>query len=332
MKTRILLFALFFSPAFFSCITEKKIAGPSNISTEVTSDYLTVEEAVAFLKIPESAAQLASNPGTSPKLPASFSPPYKSIKPIKLFDNLYFVGTTTVGAFIVDSGDGLVMLDTGIGDADIAIMVEDMKKLGLDPSKIKLIFISHEHFDHYGGVQYLKKNICPDAKVAMSLVGWNLLQTVPLEWAYIGTRPQAVDIYLIDGMKIKIGSVIFQIVATPGHSPGCLSFIFPVTDNGENHVAGIMGGSAVWPTQVETRLYKSSIEYFKAIAKAAKCDVGLVFHSQESDFAEFRIRKSGEPNPLVIGQEKFDSVFLEKFRDRYQQMIKSGTINPYKPL
>jgi len=75
------------------------------------------------------------------------------------------------------------MLDTGNGEEDVALMVADMRKIGLDPSKIKLIFISHEHFDHYGGVQYLKKNVCPNAKVAMSLVGWNMLQTVPLEWA-----------------------------------------------------------------------------------------------------------------------------------------------------
>jgi metallo-beta-lactamase class B len=332
MRTRILLFSLFFITAFFSCMTEKKIAEPSTISKIETSDYLTVEEAIASLKIPESAAQLAGDPGVSPRLPFSFSPPYKSIRPVKLFDNLYFVGTTTVGAFIVDSGEGLVMLDTGIGDEDIALMVEGMKKLGLDPSGIKLILISHEHFDHYGGVRYLKKNVCPNAKVGMSLAGWNLLQTVPLEWAYIGTRPQSVDIYLVDGMKIKIGSEKFQIIATPGHSPGCLSFIFPVTDNGETHMAGIMGGSAVWPTQVETRLYKTSIEYFKAFAKAAKCDVGLVFHPQESDFAQLRIRGSGEPNPMVIGQEKFDTVYLKKYRDRYQKMVESGNITPYKAL
>jgi metallo-beta-lactamase class B len=332
MKTRILIITLFISQSFFSCTTTRKISEQSSTSTGLTHDYLTVDEAAASLKIPESAAQLAINTEVSNKLPASFSPPYIPIEPVKLFDNLYFVGTTTVGAFIVDSGDGLVMLDTGIGDDDIAIMVKGMKKLGLDPSRIKVIFISHEHFDHYGGVGYLKKNVCPDAKVAMSLTGWNLLQTVPSEWAYIGTRPQSADIFLIDGMKIKIGSEIFQIIATPGHSPGCLSFIFPVKDNGVIHMAGIMGGSAVWPTQDETRLYKSSIEYFKAFAKASKCDVGLVFHSQESDFAQLRIRKPGEPNPLVIGQEKFDTVFLKKFRDRYQKMLESGTIFPYKPL
>jgi len=312
-------------------MTGKKISDQSAIKG-AAHDYLTIDEAISALNVHDAAAPLAADPGVSSKLPASFSPPYISVEPIKLFDNLYFVGTTTVGAFIVDSGDGLVMLDTGNGDADIAMMVEDMKKLGLDPSRIKLILISHEHFDHYGGVQYLKRIVCPEAKVAMSLTGWNLLQTVPSEWAYIGTRPQSVDIYLNDGMKIKIGSLIFQIVATPGHSPGCLSFSFPVTDNGETHMAGIMGGSAVWPTQVETRLYKSSLEYFNAIAKEAKCDVGLLFHSLASDFAQLRKRKPGEPNPLVIGQEKFDTVYLEKFRDRYQKMLDSGTLNPYKPL
>jgi metallo-beta-lactamase class B len=332
MKTRIILIVLLLSQVFISCVTGKKTTDYSDTSRGITRDYLTVDEAVANLKIPESVAPLASNTVINSKLPASFNPPYRPMRPIKLFDNVYFVGTFTVGAIIVDSGDGLVMIDTGIGDEDCALMVGDMKKLGLDPSRIKLILLSHEHFDHYGGVQYLKKNVCPNAKVALSLIGWNMLQTVQSEWAYIGSRPQSVDIFLVDGMKIKIGTEIFQIVATPGHSPGCLSFIFPVTDNGEPHMAGVMGGSAVWPTQVETMLYKSSVEYFKAIAKAAKCDVGLMIHGQESDFAKLRIRKVGETNPLVIGQDNFDKVYLQKFRDRFQKMLDSGNLKPYLPL
>jgi metallo-beta-lactamase class B len=291
-----------------------------------TSDCLNIDEASAIEMVPGAVAPLASNPGISPELPAPFRPPFTSINPIKLFDNLYFVGTTAVGAFIVDSGDGLVMLDTGTGDTDAALMADDMKKIGLDPSGIKLIFISHEHFDHYGGVQYLKKNVCPNAKVAMSLVGWNMLQSTPMESLYMGSRPQKVDIYLSDGMKIKLGNESFQVVATPGHSPGCMSFIFPVTDHGDKHMAGLMGGSAVWPTQVETYLYKSSIEYFKSFASAARCDVGLLFHSQEADFDALRMRKPGETNPLVIGTEKFNTVYLENFRNRYRQMIESGRI------
>jgi metallo-beta-lactamase class B len=291
--------------------------------------YLTLDEAPKSLQVQEAAAKLAANPGESPELWRGFKPPYRSIEPIKLFDNLYFVGTNSVGAFVVDTGDGLVMLDTGCGDTDVEMMVNDMKKLGLNPSKIKLILISHEHFDHYGGAQYLKKNVCPEAKVAMSLVGWNLLQSMPMFGAFIGVRPQSVDVFMSDGMKIRVGNTTFQIVSTPGHSPGCLSFIFPVTDFGVPHVVGIMGGSSVQQTQTEAGLYKSSVEYFKAIATAAKCDAGLFFHSQEKDFAALRLRKPGEANPLIIGTEKFDSVYLQSFRNRYREMIKSADIKPY---
>jgi metallo-beta-lactamase class B len=306
-------------------MTEKKISVKSNSKNE-SHDYLTIDEAIASLKIPEAAAPLLADPGVSPKFPQAFLPPYRSIQPVKLFDNLYFVGTGAVGSLISDTGDGLVMLDTGLGETDMSMMVNDMKKLGLDPAKIKLILISHEHFDHYGGVEYLRKNVCPGAKVGMSLVGWNLLQTVPSEGNYIGSRPQAIDIYLTDGMKIKVGNLVFQIVATPGHSPGCLSFIIPVTDHGEPHVAGVMGGMAVWPTHAETMLYKTSVEYFKAVAKQAKCDVGLLFHSTEKDFAQLRSRKPGDPNPLVIGQENFATKYLDMYRQKYYQMLNSGSL------
>jgi len=133
---------------------------------------------------------------------------------------------------------------------------------------------------------------------------------------------------LTDGMKIKVGNTTFQVVSTPGHSPGCLSFIIPVLDNGEPHMVGIMGGAAVQPTQVETKLYKASIEYFKAYAADAKCDIGLYIHSQESTFATLRVRKPNEANPLIIGREKFDADYLKSFRDRYQKMIESGDLKP----
>jgi hypothetical protein len=97
-------------------------------------------------------------------------------------------------------------------------------------------------------------------------------------------------------------------------------------------MAGIMGGSGVWPTQTEARLYKSSVEYFKVFASRAKCDVGLFLHSRESDYAALRLRKPGEPNPLIIGTEKFDAVYLQKYRDRYLQMLNSAEMAAYKAL
>lgn len=291
--------------------------------------YMSVEEAMKALAVPAAAAEYVPVMQSQDEFPRAFQPPYRPVEPVKLFDNLYFAGTNAVGSFIIDSGEGLIMMDTGCGEEDASMIADGFKKLGLDLSHVKLIFISHEHFDHYGGVTYLKKNFCPDAKVAMSLTGWNMLQTVPSEWAYVGTRPESIDIFLTDGMKIKYGDARIQIVATPGHSPGCLSFIFRVTDNGEEHMAGIMGGMGVWPTQVETRLYKSSLEYFKAVSEAAGCDVGLFFHSLDRHFAAIRDRKPDEPNPLVIGREDFDKVYLQQYRNRCMQVLNSDNMVPY---
>ncbi|WP_168205862.1 MBL fold metallo-hydrolase [Geobacter sp. FeAm09] len=323
----------FFVPLIIVAAIYLSGAAAQGLPASAAGDALTIAEAAAALPVPGAAAPLAHPPETtSTRSLGPFAPPFTSIAPVQLFDNLYFVGTTAVGAFVVDTGDGLVMLDTGCGATDAALMTADMKKLGLDPSRIKLILLSHEHFDHYGGVQYLKKHVCPNAKVALSLIGWNMLQTVPMEFAYLGPRPQSVDIYLSDGMKIKVGATTFQVVATPGHSAGCMSFIIPVTDHGEPHVVGIMGGSAVWATPHEARLYKSSIEYFKAFAAAAGCDAGLGVHSQEATFAPLRARKPGEANPLVLGTEKFDTVYLQKYRDQYRSVLDSGKMQPYPGL
>ncbi|HEX7494025.1 MAG TPA: hypothetical protein VF346_07385, partial [Bacteroidales bacterium] len=79
---------------FIICLTAVAFTGVKKKSGSSDSDYMTIAEAMAALKVPEAAAKHVADQGTPTEIPAHYRPPYASIKPIKLFDNFYFVGTT----------------------------------------------------------------------------------------------------------------------------------------------------------------------------------------------------------------------------------------------
>src|SRR6185503_11402227 len=77
--------------------------------------------------------------------------------PSKLFDNLFYVGKTDVGAWVLKTSDGLVLFDTLSNPEEAAtIVVPGMRKLGLDPDQIKTVVLTHSHNDHTGGMPYFR--------------------------------------------------------------------------------------------------------------------------------------------------------------------------------
>ena len=265
-----------------------------------------------------------------PKKKPSFK--FTPMGPYKLFDDFYYIGSKSVGSFVIDTSAGLILIDAGWGSTDCGSMMSDLQKLGFNPGDIKLILLSHEHIDHYGCVKEWKNTACPSAKVALTQIGWDYLRTWPAVAAYSNPRPESIDIYLTDGQSIQLGDKTVEVFFTPGHSPGCVSFIIPVKDHGKEHVIGIMGGTAVPRNWSEALLYYTSVKYFKQKSIEAKCDVGLGVHAgrYKDAFEKILTRQPGEPHPLVIGTERyvteyigfyeeaargtFDSLPLEKFR------------------
>jgi metallo-beta-lactamase class B len=258
------------------------------------------------------------------------------IGPYQLFDNFYYIGVEfiNVGVFIVKTKAGLILIDAAndLVDADgywdCAVIEDKMAEAGLYLSDVKYILLSHEHIDHYGCVNHWRELCSPNVKVAMSRIGWDNLRTWPVRRAFGNTRPDKIDMYLYDGQTIRLGGTKIKVVATPGHSMGCMSFIVPVKEGRKRHVVGIMGGSGVQKSWGEAYMYWASVEYFKHKCDQAKCDVGLNVHTKNwpaGVLDAFLARQPGEPNPLVLGADKFDELNLDYYRgrclDRFQWLI-----------
>jgi metallo-beta-lactamase class B len=213
--------------------------------------------------------------------------------PAKLFDNLYYVGRTDVGAWVIETSDGLALIDTLYTPEDAAnIIVPGMRQLGLDPDELKVVFATHFHGDHAGGLPYFRDR---GVRVMLSEADWEPLGGAPDE-----------ESIARDGEVVRLGDTPITIVATPGHTPGAISLIFPVTDNGESHKAVIMelsprGGADVHRQAVDGILHLSGF------IAGENVDVALhphemIFDPVANDFIlSASTRAPGSPNPLVIG-------------------------------
>ena len=243
--------------------------------------------------------------------------------PVQVFDNLYYIGSISVAQFVIRTSAGLMMIDSGWDEKDADYAADSMKKLGLDPADMKYILLTHGHSDHYGGAQFFKDKYSPRAKIAMNLVDRHWDEVIPKEKAFSGVRPK-LDMGLDDQQDIVLGDTSVHVVLTPGHTPGCVSLIVPVSDHGAVHYAAIWGGTGT-PANLEMNyLYLSAVDYFAQFTRAYKVDVEMSAHGWVDDtFArleQLKTRRAAQPHPFVIGQEKYREYELS-FRKMAEQAI-----------
>jgi metallo-beta-lactamase class B len=250
------------------------------------------------------------NPSAAPQRgqraggPAPAGPPERSTwhaEPVKVFDNLYYVGMTEYSAWAVKTSNGIILLDT-IYDYSIEDEVAGgLKKLGLDPATIKYALVSHGHVDHFGGAKYLQEHF--GTKVLMSAADWELIA------ASRNQNKPTRDMVVTDGQKLTLGDTTLTFTLTPGHTPGTVSTLIPVTDNGAPHVIAEWGGTGFnFPRAAETfRTYAASAEKFRDVAARAGADALISNHTNldgsKTKIPALALRKPGDPHPYVIGKD-----------------------------
>jgi metallo-beta-lactamase class B len=232
-------------------------------------------------------------------------------EPAKVFDNLYFVGSKIHNSWALVTSDGIIILDTLFTYNSEEEIVGGLKKLGLDPAKIKYVIITHAHGDHVGGAHLLQDRF--KAHIVMGGPDWDLIEKSVN--GYPEGKPMR-DITADDGQKITAGDTSVTLVTTPGHTPGTLSMIFQVKDNGRPLTVVYSGGTAFnFPsTGPNFDIYIRSQAKLAAAAAGANATVFLSNHS-EFDNAIGKIkmlasRKAGEPSPFVTGKEAIARYFV----------------------
>ena len=157
----------------------------------------------------------------------------------KVFDNLYFVGGKVHSSWALTTSEGIILLDTIFPYNSEELIVGGMKRLGLNPGDIKYVIISHAHADHIGGAELLQARYRP--RLVMGAPDWRLVETYPNRYKTMAPKR---DIVATDGMKITLGDTTVTMWATPGHTPGTLSFTFSVRDRGRAVNVAYSGGTA----------------------------------------------------------------------------------------
>lgn len=218
------------------------------------------------------------------------------IAPFRMVGNLYFVGEHRASSHMIDTGDGLILIDVGYEEtADIVI--ESLETLGYKVEDVKYILLSHGHYDHSDGVPKIVER--SGAKVFMFREDNKYLK---------GFTP---DVYFNDGDIIRLGNTEILVLHTPGHTEGVASFFFHVEEEGKTLRAGMFGGAGVnqlrraWMNKYNCA-YRLRNDFFRSLDRLRKehVDVFVGNHvGQNKTEEKYALSLTQKENPFINPEE-----------------------------
>jgi metallo-beta-lactamase class B len=234
--------------------------------------------------------------------PANWTEPFA---PFRVIDNIYYVGSAGLSAWVIKTPKGLILLDVGM-PANAPMVEKSIKALGFSLSDVKILLNSHAHFDHAGGLARLKADTGATLEASAG-DRYALEKGVYQGWESrrdFDFPPVKVDRVLQDGDTVSLGGVALTARVIPGHTAGATAYLLPVTEAGVRHrviffpslsvAANRLAPDPQYPGVVAD--YRKSF----AILKTIDADVYLAPHAEFFDLAVKRAAMGpGRPNPFV---------------------------------
>jgi metallo-beta-lactamase class B len=232
--------------------------------------------------------------------------------PHKVIGNVYYVGSDQLATFLITTPQGNIIINSDF-ESTIPLIRSNVEKLGFKMSDIKIILGSHAHGDHMEGDALLKEYTGAQV-MAMD-------RDVPaLKAMKPGGKEHPIDRTLKDGDKVTLGGMTLTANLTPGHTKGCTTWTFEVTDAGKKYNVIIVCSVGVNPDYilVNNKDYPNIQQDYRASfakLRAMKIDVFLGAHGAFYDLkAKYDKLGKSATNPF-IDPEGYKKYIDDKERD-----------------
>lgn len=250
--------------------------------------------------------------------------------PHHVIGNVYFVGSKGLGIYLVTTPQGDILINAGL-EGNVPMIQQSMEKLGFHFQDIKILLISHAHFDHDAGSAKIKQ--LTGAKYMVMEADVPVVESGGKQDFFYGKEPDdlyppaKVDRILHDGDQVKLGDAVLTAHLTPGHTKGCTTWTMDVPDGGKIYHVVIVGSPNVNEGYklVNNAAYPQiADDYAKGfrVLKALPCDVFLGAHGSYYDMeAKYARLKKGGANPF-IDPEGYKSYIQERQQTFERELAK----------
>lgn len=243
-------------------------------------------------------------------------------EPFQITDQIYFVGNTYVSTYLIDTGNGLVLIDPAL--AETAYLVFDsIRKLGFDPKDIRHIFLSHAHFDHCAATRFFQEYCHAETWLGKDdmffltdrqdlICAMTAMPEFTVHATYDYTKP------------LVLGNVTFEFHHCPGHTPGTTTMVIHTTQHGKPVIAAMHGGLGLngltYEELAQNRLPAHlQADYVQQLKDMMKLHVDIVIPSHNHNYDMLANYKKDDGSRTAFtdpeGWQKMLTDMLDKAKD-----------------
>ena len=245
--------------------------------------------------------------------------------PFRIAGNLYYIGTKGLANYLITTPQGHILINSDLEES-VPLIRASIKKLGFKFSDVRILLISHAHWDHDAGSAAIEsltraRYMVMDGDVSVVESGGET------DFQY-GSQPASryppakVDRVLHDGDEVKLGGATLVAHLTPGHTKGCTTWTMKVEEAGKTYDVVIVGSPNVNPGYklVGNSSYpqiESDYERTFRVLKSLPVDFFLGAHGSYFDLAaKYAQMKEGTASPFIdpVGYKSYVTDREKAFR------------------